>query len=203
MRKSWPHHIGGRNKVPEIRPDQLPASTILIARSGKFFVYEPGLGVIASGQKVEEAYERFGVMRQRYFEEVESAGLTACRPLPRASGQGIGRELSIFFLKVCIFVGVLAAIVVPLTASIGRAVEQTVVAISSNLSSTGSISLKDVAQKAADIAKDAQDLPPEKKEILKQSLGVISRELKPFVDAWRSPPNPPDISKGNGTGSQQ
>lgn len=189
--------------MSEIRPNELPAPTILVAKSGKFFVYETGLGIIASGESVEGAYERFGIMRQQYFEDVVNAGLTAHAPLSKDSQHGIGRELSIFFLKLCILIMVLAAIITPLVVSVSQAVEQTVAAVSSSLSSTGSLSLKDVAQKAADIAKDAQDLPPEKKEILKQSLGVISRELQPLVDAWRNPPNPADISKGNTAGSQQ
>lgn len=176
--------------MPEIRPDQLSASTVLLARGGKFFVYEPGLGVIASGDSAQGAYERFSDVRQQFLADVEHAGLTAGRPPAQFSRQSVGRELGTFFAKVCIVLLVLAAIAIPAALSVGQVLEQTLTAVSNSLASTGAISLRDVVQKAADIAKDARDLPPDKKESLRQSIGAISHEVSPFVDAWRNPPDP-------------
>lgn len=193
----------GAKNLSEILPNQQSASIVLLARSGRFFVYEPGLGVIASAETVDGAYEKFDGIRRQHLEEVESAGLAARRSPSGPSKQSIGRELGIFSAKVCIVLLVLAAILVPAISGMGRAIEQTANTISNRLSSTGSLSLNDVVQKATDIAKDAQDLSPERKETLRQSLEVISRELRPFVDAWRNPPNPPSVLQGNPSGPQK
>jgi hypothetical protein len=176
--------------VAEIRPDQLSASTVVLAKDGKFFVYEPGLGVIASGSSIETAYEKFNDTRQTYLAEVEHAGLRAVRPAPRLLQTSVARELAMFCSKFCIVLIVLTSVAIPGGMAVSHALEQAVANVSKNFASTGSVSLKDVAQKAADIAKDARDLPPEKKELLRRSLGEISREIEPFVDAWRNPPDP-------------
>ena len=63
--------------------------------------------------------------------------------------------------------------------------------ISSAIGGEGRLSLADVARKAEDIARDARNLPEEKKASLRQNIGAISRELAPFVDAWRNPPEVP------------
>lgn len=189
--------------MPEIRPDQLPASTVLLAKGGRFFVYEPGIGVIASGNSVEGAYEKFSNVRHEHLAEVERAGLTAVRPIAKPFRPSVGRELAVFLAKVCIVLLVLAAIAIPCVLTLARALEQTVAGISSGLASTGSISLKDVVQKAADIAKDARDLPPEKKEALRRSIEAISREVEPFVDAWRNPTGPSNVPAGSPSGPQK
>jgi len=51
------------------------------------------------------------------------------------------------------------------------------------------LAMADIADKAADIARDISSLPPEKKELLRQSVGTVSRELSPVGDAWRNPPS--------------
>ena len=50
------------------------------------------------------------------------------------------------------------------------------------------LSMADIADKAAEIARDVSGMPEDKKETLRRSVGVLSRELGPVIDAWRNPP---------------
>jgi hypothetical protein len=176
-------------RVSELRPDKSPGATILLAKDGKFFVYEPGVAVIASGDSVEAAYRNYGDVRQDYLLQLERAGVTVGRPASPMR-QDVRRELMIFFAKLCIVLLVVVAVGAPAIVAIGRSFDGLATTLSGAFASAGSISLVDLTQKAADIAKDAQSLPDEKKEQLRQSIGAISREAGPFVDAWRNPPEP-------------
>ena len=175
--------------MPELRPGKSPDATVLLAKDGKFFVYEPGLAVIASGDSVEAVYRRFGEVRQEYLSQLEHAGVSAGRPAVSAR-QEMRRELTVFIAKFCIVLVLIAAMGVPAAVGISRSIEGLNAALSTAVGSAGSLSLGDLADKAAVIAKDAQSLPDEKKEQLRQSVGAISREMAPIVDAWRNPPEP-------------
>jgi hypothetical protein len=178
--------------VPETETNRLPFTAILLERDGRFFLYEPGLGVISSAESVEGAYEKFADARRAYVAEVERAGLTAEKPARRSSavavGQSASRELTLFAGKVGIVLLVIAAIGTPVVVSLSRSIGQVAAAVSEIVAPLKSISLADVSRKAADIARDAQDLSADKKETLRQSVGVISREAAPIIDAWRNPP---------------
>ncbi len=148
-----------------------PVRAVLIETGGRYYFYEPGLAVIGSGDALEEAYERFVRSRQEYMAEAEKAGL---RPHQTQTGQDVGRlgmaqELALFFAKTCIAIlvigGIGAMAVLPL----------------------GTISVRDLGNKMALVAKDLQELKPEEKEGMRQSLGVISREVSPLGEAWRQP----------------
>src|SRR5476649_1215337 len=162
-------------RVSEIRSDQSPSAAILLAKGGKFFVYEPGLAVVASGDSVEAAYRNFGDARQEYLAELERAGVSAGRPAAPVR-QDMRRELAVFFAKLCIVLAVIAAVGAPAVVGIGRSIDGLATTLSGALGSAGSLSLGDLSQKAADIAKDARSLPDDKKEQLRQSIGIISRE---------------------------
>jgi hypothetical protein len=56
----------------------------------------------------------------------------------------------------------------------------------------GGVSMVDIANKAAEIVRDVQAMPPDRKESLRQSIGILSREAAPIVDAWRNPPPLPE-----------
>jgi len=167
------------------RQDVGESTAVLLERGGNFFVYEPNLGIIASDGTVEGAYRRFTGAKRALVEEAERAGLALRRsgapaPLPArprqvATGQrGVVAELSLFVAKIGIFFLVIGGIgaVVAMTAGSGGK----------------PLGMADVADKAAEIARDVSNLPPEKKALLRQSVGVVSRELGPVFDAWRSPP---------------
>ena len=173
--------------MSEMRSEQLPGAAVLLARDGKFFVYEPGLAVVASGDSVEAAYRNFDSVRQDYLSQLQRAGVAAGRPAARAQ-LNMRRELTVFFAKLCIVLLMLVMVGTLAVMGISRSIDGLAATLSRSLGSAGSLSLVDLAQKAADIAKDAQSLPDEKKEQLRQSISTISREVGPFVDAWRNPP---------------
>lgn len=166
------------------------ATAVLLERDGSFFVYEPNLGIIASDGTVEGAYARFTGAKHALAAEAERAGLTLrrsfvpprlpARPAQVSAGQvvagqrGVVAELTLFVVKLGIFfliVGGIGLVVAMKGGSGGKP-----------------LGMADVADKAAEIARDVSNLPPEKKELLRQSVGVVSRELGPVVDAWRNPP---------------
>ena len=185
--------------------DRSPSTVVLVERGGKFFVYEPALGIIASADNVEAAYGRFVEARSGFFTSVEQAGLTLDRPAGavgprdtlRLAGRTWWQELALFVGKMVIVLAVIGGIGAFAAIGVKKAVDQAAASINTTintsigpaLGSLGKISLADVATKAEDIARDARSLTPENKEKLRRSIAIISRELDPVVDAWRNPPD--------------
>jgi hypothetical protein len=180
--------------------DQSKADVVLIEKHGRFFFFQPDIGVIASDATVEGAYDKFLGTRRAYLSEVTQAGLTTggrhgaaapSRGAPKISaaaahgGRRIATELAVFVAKLCIVLVVIgglgAMLGVRAANSIGSALEQ--------VATSRQLSFQDMVRKAADIAKDIQSLTKEEKEVLTRSIGTISHELDPVVDAWRNPPS--------------
>jgi len=172
-------------------------SVTLVEKNGRFFFFQPDVGVIASGESIEDAYQKFLGARHAFLREVEQAGLTVGDKHGAAGAQGIvltsavrnlSSELGLFVAKLCIAIVLIAAIS---GAVLTRAAGGITTAIDQVAGSAKSISIADVSRKAADIVKDLQSLTEHEKESLRQSVGTISRELDPIIDAWRNPPAKP------------
>jgi hypothetical protein len=173
-----------------------PASAVLVEKSGRFFVYEPTLGVIMADDTVQKAYDKFLDAKRAYLDNVAQAGLTLAPPSAAPSAQLIAvrpfvDELGLFLAKTCVVFVLIGILVLMAADQAGRAVNRLALGIDQAIAPLRSISLADVVAKAAAIAKDAHDLPTEKKEALRRSIGTISVEAAPFVDAWRNPPQQP------------
>jgi len=96
----------------------------------------------------------------------------------------VPQELAMFASKALIVLAFLAIGGAIAAAKIQGTVDQIVATLKTEVASGKGITLADVADKAADIARDAESMPPEKKELLKRSVGTISREFSPVADAW-------------------
>jgi hypothetical protein len=132
------------------------ATAVVLEKGGKFFVYECGLAVIASGDSIEGAYQNFNVARHSFFEDVESAGLgqeLANRPEPaagtgstrivqRSSGRSVAGELGMYTAKLCILLIIVAGL------GAGGAITLM------SQAPQGGISMVDVANKAAVVVQD-------------------------------------------------
>lgn len=177
-------------------PDHSPVAAVLLEKDGRFFFCEPGLAVIASGDSVEGAYEKFIESRRGYLEDFERAGLNARRfsyaQLPGDldnGGKGLG--LKAFLAKTCIVL----LLIVGIGAITGLSVAHFVGGIvGPQVEAMGSISMEDVVKKVAVIAQDFQSLPDDRKETLKRDIGLLSREATMFIDAWRNPPPKADMA---------
>jgi len=183
--------------MPALRPSESSASGVLIERDGRFFVYEPTLGVIVSDDSAAKAYDKFTAARRAYLDDLQRAGLSLAAA-PAAGGRagpvayrGVMAELGLFVAKACIVVVVFALLAVTAADQAARAVnrvaQNTVQSVNQALAPLTTISLTDVVRKAADIARDAEDLPPERKESLRRSIAAISIETAPFREAWTNP----------------
>src|SRR5262249_23472087 len=115
-------------------------------------------------------------------------------------------ELGLFVAKACIVVAVFALLAVTAADQAARAVnrvaENAVQSVNQALAPLTTISLTDVVRKAADIARDAEDLPPERRESLRRSIASLALQAEPFRDAWSNPaqtlsstPQPADGTK--------
>jgi hypothetical protein len=170
-----------------------PTSAVLVEKGGRFFVYDPTLSVIAADDTVEKAYDKFLSAKRAYLDDVAQAGLSMARPSAAPAGQSVTPrhfvgELGLFLAKICIVFVLVGVLVLIAADQAARTVDRLASGIDQTIAPLKSISLADLAVKAADIAKDAQELPAEKKEELRRSIGTISRETAPFFDAWRNPP---------------
>lgn len=175
------------------------APAMLIEKAGSFYFYEPGLGLIASGDTIESAYRKFTGARAELVQQAERAEIDlrvsgvqptyigAVKPSDRAERIAVGRsvplELAIFLAKTCIVLIVIGALGAFGAIKAGEAIGKAV----AGLGPAAPLSLADVAHKAADIARDARNLSAEDKELLRQSVGNISRELDGVFEAWKNP----------------
>jgi hypothetical protein len=168
--------------------DQLPPRALLLEKDGRFYFFDSGLDTIASGDTLEQAYEKFTKQASIRASDIAQAGVSrSTRP-----SSGVGRELGLFALKFGLALAILAAIVVPLMVTVAHGIEG---AISHAVASVRPISLADIASKAEDIARDAEALPPQKKEALRQSIATIKRELGRAFDSAADPSEPPAAPK--------
>jgi len=185
--------------MPQRTSEQSETDVVLIEKNGRFFFFQPDIGVIASDEGIEGAYGKFSDARRAFWNEVAQAGLEAGgqgavagsrRPgreivaVAARGRRGMVAELGLFVAKLCIvfaLIGGVGAVVVTRAAGgIATALQQ--------IGPPKPISLADVSVKAADIVKDIQSLTKEEKESLLRSVAAISRELDPIVEAWRKPP---------------
>jgi hypothetical protein len=197
----------------DTRENVRASATVLLEKDGRFVVYQPGLALIASGDSAEAAYRKFSDARRTFFEEIQRAGFPASlvtaqpnaavrnaavkkvRVVPR----GFIAELGLFLAKTCIVLlviaglgGGLAVVVKQSVDRLAATINASTIEVSEFLKSHGNLSMVDVADKAAVIVQDVQAMPEERKQSLIQSVGFLSREMAPIVDAWRNPPPSPD-----------
>lgn len=104
--------------MPDKDPNRSQAAAVLLERDGRFYCYQPGLSLIASGDTVDSAYKKFADVRDTFFAEVYHAGLTEqvvlaartaavtgppARPVRGAAVSVVGRsvvgELTMFLVK--------------------------------------------------------------------------------------------------------
>src|SRR4051812_47738858 len=115
--------------------DASPNSAVLVERNGRFFIYEPRLGVIASDESVEKAYGKFIDARRGHAEEIARAGLTAGSPglsppaMSALAGRSTASELRLFVAKTCIVLLIVAALVGVAVMGVQQAVSGLVAAI--------------------------------------------------------------------------
>ena len=180
--------------MSEAAGEHPPASAVLVERDGRFYFYEPGLGVIGSAASISEAYEKFLELRRCYLDEVRGAGLTTLPPHPSQSQVSAVvsrphflRELQLFVAKSAIVLVILAFVGMFVGAAVGRGFRE----VAASIGSVQAVSINDVVDKAAEVVKDLKSLSPERRESLRQSIGTISRELAPMAEAWRNPPEVP------------
>jgi hypothetical protein len=202
--------------MPALRPNDSSVTGVIIERGDRFFVYEPTLGVIASDDSAAKAYDKFAAARRAYLDDLQNAGLSmAAAPsawaAPGAAAgigagprvyRGVWAELGLFVAKSCIVVAVFALLAATAANQAARAVNRVAQSVDQALDPIKTISLADVVRKAADVARDAQDLPPERKESLRRSIAAIALEVEPFREAWSNPaqtlsstPQPADGTK--------
>jgi hypothetical protein len=180
-------------------------TAVLLEKNGRFFFYQPDTGVISSDDSLEGAYAKFASARRKFLDDVEKSGLTlgvpsGAAPVPTGpSARGTAAELKVFLAKTCIVLLVVAVVGGLAATLVARSVSGIAGAINQALAPLKSITLGDVAGKAADVAKDAQSLTKQQKESLRQSIATISRELAPIAEAWRNPPDATQPSSNSET----
>ncbi len=188
--------------MSNVGDERQPYTAVLIEREGRFFFYEPGLGVIASAENVDQAYNRFVEARENFVTEIEQAGLSSARvdvQQPQST-RSIGGELKIFMVKTTVVVMVIAIMAATLGLGIGHAVDRLSQSIGAIVAPLTSVSISDVSLKAAEIARDVREMPDGNKDLLIRSVGYLSREAEPVIAAWRNPP-PPGAASEKSTGA--
>jgi hypothetical protein len=167
----------------------LPQSTsevVVMERDGVFYAYQSAVIAVSDGT-IEGAYTKFTAMKKASGDTQAAAGIGADNGNPRRTayaGRSVPQELAVFALKALIVLALLAIGGAIAAAKIQGAIDQIVATLKTEVASGKGIALADVADKVADIARDAESMPPEKKELLRRSVGTISREFSPVADAW-------------------
>ncbi len=168
----------------------LPYRAILSEKNGQFYIYQPELNIIATGETLASAYDKFCSIRLDFLHEIERAGLEdelpQVRPVrgARTSMRGTGGgavaaagNLSMFIVKLAIVVGLFAFVGVVGLFALERVVTNGVARINNG---TAHASLVDLTNNAA---RHAQAMPADRKDQLRDSVGILAREAKPILDA--------------------
>src|SRR5260370_23783970 len=126
-----------------------PTTAVLVEKGGRFFIYEPTLGVIGTDDTVEKAYDNFLNAKCAYLDDVAQAGLTLASPVAAPSGQAITPrhfvgELGLFLAKTCIVFVLVGALVLIAANQAGRAVNRLASGVDQAIAPLKSVSLADV-----------------------------------------------------------
>ncbi len=172
----------------------LSPQVVLLERGGRYYFYQPAIGLIASGDDVASAYQKFDNAKRLYLDDVRRAGLAipAAAEIRPATGvavhRGFASEIALFATKcalVLVLIGGIGAVAV-------SAVQNSLAGVAQGLSravaAVGSVTLSDVVTKSDDIVRDLNTLPENRKEDLRRNVGEISRQLTPITETWRNPP---------------
>ncbi len=175
-------------------------AAVVVEREGKFFIYQPSLGVIASDERIDYAYRKFDEARRAFFQNMNLAGLHVPEPPDvierRTSLNAIAKEAGVLLARMAVVLAVVFALFLGIALGVKGAVDGLVNLVAAKVNAVGPLSIKDVVVKAGDIALDFRDLNERQRESLQQSIGIISREVEPYVAAWRNPPPlPPPAAK--------
>src|SRR5262245_26483243 len=114
--------------MPALRPNASSATAVLVERAGRFFVYEPGLGVIASDDNAAKAYDKFVNAKRTFLDDLELAGrslvpASAVASVTRAD-RGVVAELGLCIAKSCIVVAIIAVLALTAADQAARAVNR-------------------------------------------------------------------------------
>jgi hypothetical protein len=191
--------------MSEAETDDSPHAAVLLENGGQFFFYQPGLGIIASGDSVKSTYDKFIETRRDYIQEIKRAGLSSNRhltspldpwsmPFPSGS-RSVAAELGLFLLKTCIVLLIIGAVsiagligakqsVVKLAAFETSVIQTLSGSSSPSVKALQKISLVDAISK---LAQHVEAMPESRKEQLRQSIAILSRESEPLIEAWRHP----------------
>ncbi|MBS0546239.1 MAG: hypothetical protein JSR24_00740 [Proteobacteria bacterium] len=172
----------------------LSSQIVLLERDGHYFFYQPAFGLIASGDDVASAYQKFGEAQRLYLNDVQRAGLElpTAQGIRQAAGVAVHRsaaaEIWLFAAKfglAVVLLGVAGSVAV---SALSGALASAAQGVSKAFAGLSSITLSDVVTKSDDIVRDIKTLPESRKEDLRRNVGEISRQLTPIVEAWRNPP---------------
>ncbi len=166
----------------------------MLEKDGRYFFYQPACGLIASGDSVASAHQKFEEARRLFLENVQRAGLAISpahdmkHALGFAGQRGVAAEIGLFAAKCGLVLVLLAGIGTVAVSAIESSLAGVTQGVSRVFASLGSVTLADVVAKSDDIVRDLNTLPESRKEDLRRNVGEISRQLTPIVDAWRNPP---------------
>lgn len=171
----------------------LSSQIVLLERDGRYFFYQPALGLIASGDDVASAYQRFGDAQRLYLDDVRRAGLGI--PTANEAGQATGvavhrsvaSELGLFAAKCGLVLVLIGGAGVFAVSAIQNSLTSVAQSMSRVTAALSSFTLSDVINKSDDIVRDIKSLPENRKEDLRRNVGEISRALTPIGETWRDP----------------
>lgn len=183
-------------------PRERHYTALLQERNGKFFIYQPEFGIIAVGESITAAHEKYLSLKRDFLTEIEHAGLQDLLPSPvtltgghspAGSRRGtLSAELRLFIAKTSIVLAIMGLIGVTLVISTKRPIDRLIASATDIVRTAHSlehISAIDIVNK---IAQHAQAVPPARKEKLRQDIETLSREAAPLISSWQKPsPAPP------------
>lgn len=174
---------------------------MLLKKDGRFFCYEPGLPVIASGASMVEAHEKFLNSKAELLEASKYSGVDIGDTLSRDTGRARSLDIratpsrSLIAVPSRNFLGELAlficktVILLLIIAGLGWKVAQVVSSADAN---SKALSLNDISRKSEEVARDIRTVSTDSRETLRRSIAALSRFLAPLGDAWRNPDGIPE-----------
>jgi hypothetical protein len=170
--------------MPPDRPPEYPV--VLAERNGRFHLFVRELGVGVSDPSLERAYEKLKDARQRHLAALEDAGMLELLPPPTAqsahpAAPARGARLGRFAGKAAVVAAAVMVVMLFAGWTLNAVVDSAVARLGMN--QIGGREFWTGLEAAIHEAGDPdQDMPPEQRERLLESLTVIVERIRPFVE---------------------
>lgn len=165
--------------------------TVVRTRNGQYYLQIKELGLLVHGEDLASTFAKLTNKRDALVKDFQDAGLLQELPIASASsvsngsGRSIGQELGLFSLKMLMVAVTISVIVFVAVSQVAYTAEKVAAKLETSIGELRKKPFKEIERQLI-LAAEAENEPsPEKQEKILQSLRVLVKRVKPYVDELR------------------